>query len=136
MSIIDSALKRRYPNRRTRGNRRCSRRARCIYPRTRNERDHAPQQHRLRITTFTDDESNSKLGALTGDTSPAPMRFFSYEDPEKNTREQIKTVRSHPWIAKDVPVRGFVFDMETRLLSEVQAVPEKTAAQVSEILGA
>jgi carbonic anhydrase len=30
-------------------------------------------------------------------------------------------VRSHPWIAKDVPVRGFVFDMATGLLKEVHA---------------
>ena len=58
------------------------------------------------FTTFTDDELNSKLSASTGDASPAPMRFFSYKDPEENTREQIKKVRSHPWIAKDIPVRG------------------------------
>jgi len=80
------------------------------------------------FTTFTDDELNAKLSASTGDASPAPMRFFSYKDPEQNTREQIKKVRSHPWIAKDVPVRGFVFDMETGLLSEVEAVPHQTAA--------
>jgi carbonic anhydrase len=48
------------------------------------------------FTTFTDDEMNAKLSALTGDASPAPMRFFSYKDPEQNTREQIKKVRSHP----------------------------------------
>jgi carbonic anhydrase len=61
------------------------------------------------FTTFTDDELNSKLSASTGDASPAPMRFFSYKDPEENTLEQIKKVRSHPWIAKDIPVRGFNF---------------------------
>jgi carbonic anhydrase len=43
------------------------------------------------------------------------MRFFSYKDPEQNAREQIELVRSHPWIARDIPVRGFVFDMETGL---------------------
>ena len=64
------------------------------------------------FTTFTDDELNAKLSASTGDASPAPMRFFSYKDPEQNTREQIKKVRSHPWIAKDVPVRGVIFDVE------------------------
>src|ERR1700734_338814 len=42
------------------------------------------------FTTFTDEELNAKLTALTGDASPAPMRFFSYKDPEQNTREQIK----------------------------------------------
>jgi carbonic anhydrase len=71
------------------------------------------------FTTFTDAELNAKLTALTGDRSPAPMRFFSYKDPAQNAREQIETVRAHPWIAKEIPVRGFVFDMETGLLSEV-----------------
>jgi carbonic anhydrase len=73
-----------------------------------------------RFTTFRDEELNAKLSVLTGDASPAPMRFFSYKDPEQNTREQIKKVRSHPWIAKDVPVRGVIFDVDTGRLQEVK----------------
>src|SRR5580700_9922631 len=80
------------------------------------------------FTTFTDAELNAKLTALTGDASPAPMRFFSYKDPEQNTREQIKKVRSHPWIAKEVPVRGFIFDVDTGLIREVHRVPKDVAA--------
>src|SRR6202789_746145 len=80
------------------------------------------------FTTFTDAELNAKLAALTGEASPAPMRFFSYKDPEENTREQMKKVRSHPWIAKEVPVRGFVFDVETGLITEVHRVPHDVAA--------
>jgi len=80
------------------------------------------------FTTFTDDELNARLSASTGDTSPAPMRFFSYSDPEQNTREQIEKVRAHPWIAKDVAVRGFVFDVETGLLREVHRVASLPAA--------
>jgi carbonic anhydrase len=81
------------------------------------------------FTTFTDEELNAKLATSTGDASPAPMRFFSYKDPEQQTREQIEKVRSHPWIAKEIPVRGFVFDMETGLLSEVEAAPERAPAK-------
>ena len=80
------------------------------------------------FTTFTDGDMNAKLTASTGDASPAPMRFFSYKDPEENTREQIKKVRSHPWIAKDVPVRGFIFRRGTGKLSEVKALEEERAA--------
>jgi carbonic anhydrase len=80
------------------------------------------------FTTFADEELNAKLSASTGDASPAPMRFFSFKEPEENTREQIKTVRSHPWIAKDVPVRGLIFDVDTGLLREVQPIAEHTAA--------
>jgi carbonic anhydrase len=71
------------------------------------------------FTTFTDDELNARLSVATGDPSPAPMRFFAFKDPEVNTREQIRRVRAHPWIAKEVPVRGFVLDMDTGLLREV-----------------
>src|SRR3954470_21927888 len=56
------------------------------------------------FTTFTDAELNERLAASTGDASPAPMRFFSYKDPAQHTREQIGKVRSHPWIAKEIPV--------------------------------
>ena len=80
------------------------------------------------FTTFTDSELNAKLSASTGDSSPAPMRFFAYKDPEQNAREQIKKVRSHPWIGKEIPVRGFVFDMKTGLLREVNAEAVETAA--------
>src|SRR4051812_5427657 len=73
------------------------------------------------FTTFTDEELNAKLATSTGDQSPAPMRFFSYKDPEQHTREQMAIVRSHPWIEKEIPVRGFVFDVKNGLLSEIEA---------------
>jgi carbonic anhydrase len=71
------------------------------------------------FTTFTDKELNDKLARETGDATPIPMRLFSFKDPEENTRAQIKKVRSHPWISKDVPVRGFIFDVSTGRLREV-----------------
>ena|SRR5947209_627880 len=80
------------------------------------------------FTTFTDDELNEKLSISTGDASPAPMRFFSFKDPEENTREQINQIRSHPWIAKEIPVRGFIFDVSTGLMREVKPVAQQTAA--------
>jgi carbonic anhydrase len=80
------------------------------------------------FTTFTDAELNAKLVAETDNSLPAPMRFFAYKDPVQNTREQIEKVRSHPWIAQEIPVRGFVFDMETGLLSEVHTVPQQINA--------
>jgi carbonic anhydrase len=80
------------------------------------------------FTTFTDEELNAQLSASTGDASPAPMRFFSYRDPEENTREQIQRVRSHPWIAKNIPVRGFIFDVNTGRLREVKGLEDGRVA--------
>jgi carbonic anhydrase len=37
-------------------------------------------------TTFTDGELNKKLGAETGDSSPAPVRFYAYKDPVQRCR--------------------------------------------------
>src|SRR6202012_4895755 len=62
------------------------------------------------FTTFTDDDLNAKLAKTTGDASPSPMKFFAFKDPEEHTKEQLKKVRSHPWIDKSVPVRGFVLN--------------------------
>jgi carbonic anhydrase len=50
--------------------------------------------------TFSDAKLNANLLKLTGDATPAPMRCFAFKDPEQQTKEQIKMVRSHPWIAK------------------------------------
>jgi carbonic anhydrase len=80
------------------------------------------------FTTFTDAELNARLTAETGVATPAPMRFFAYKDPEQNAREQIRKVRAHPWIAKEIPVRGFVYNMETGLLTEVSALGQESAA--------
>jgi hypothetical protein len=38
---------------------------------------------------------------------------MSLVDAEENTREQIQKARSHPWIAPEIPVRGFVYDVST-----------------------
>jgi carbonic anhydrase len=71
------------------------------------------------MTTFTDAEFEATLRKETGHAVIAPARFFSFTDAEENTREQIQKARSHPWISPDVPVRGFVFDLETGRLHEV-----------------
>ncbi|MDB5575880.1 MAG: carbonic anhydrase [Bradyrhizobium sp.] len=72
------------------------------------------------FTTFTNEELNTKLSATTGDASPAPMDFFAFRDPDAHTREQLALVRAHPWIDEAVPVRGFVLDMDTGLLREIE----------------
>jgi carbonic anhydrase len=72
------------------------------------------------FTTFTDKELNDKIARETGDATPVPMRLFSFKEPEENTRAQIEKVRSHPWIAKDIPVRGFIYDVHTGRLREVK----------------
>jgi carbonic anhydrase len=46
----------------------------------------------------------------------------------QNTREQIKQVRAHSWVEKEISVRGVVFDMDTGLLGEVEAPAQQSAS--------
>ena len=52
------------------------------------------------FTTFTDAELNAKFSKLTGDATPAPMRFFAFKDPEQQTKDQIEMVRFIPGFRK------------------------------------
>ncbi|MGA3147709.1 MAG: carbonic anhydrase [Acidimicrobiales bacterium] len=74
---------------------------------------------------FADDEMEERLRKETGRSPIAPARFYSFTDADENTREQIQKARSHPWISPDVPIRGFVYDIKTGVLSEVLAEAEK-----------
>jgi len=57
-----------------------------------------------------------KMGAIASE----PAHFYAFDDLEANLREQVKKVKSHPWIPKHIPVRGFIYDVKTGALSEVK----------------
>jgi carbonic anhydrase len=68
---------------------------------------------------FTDSDLEDRLVKETGQMAVAPARFYSFTDVEDNTKEQVQKVKSHPWLSNDIPVRGFIFDVQTGRLSEV-----------------
>jgi len=80
------------------------------------------------MMTFTDSGLAQKLEQITGQAPVAPARFYSFSDLEENTREQVQKVKTHPWIAKDIPVRGFVYDVFTGKLREVIGKSGRRAA--------
>jgi carbonic anhydrase len=55
------------------------------------------------------------MGAIASE----PSHFYAFDDLENNVREQVRRVKTHPWIPKHIPVRGFVYDVKTGALSEV-----------------
>src|SRR4051812_7244917 len=71
------------------------------------------------MSKFTGTELVERLRKDTGKAPIAPADFFSFTDVEQNTREQVQKARSHPWIAPEVAVRGFIYDVDTGRLSEV-----------------
>jgi carbonic anhydrase len=73
------------------------------------------------MLTFKDEEVRAKLQKETGTATAAPAAFHAFSNLEENVRQQIQKVKSHPWIPKQIPVRGFVYDVKTGRLKEVSA---------------
>jgi carbonic anhydrase len=73
------------------------------------------------MLTFKDDELRAKLRRESGTAAATPARFHAFGDLEHDVREQIEKLRSHPWIPKHIPVRGFIYDVKTGRLKEVSA---------------
>jgi carbonic anhydrase len=71
------------------------------------------------MQTFTDDELEARLEQQTGTATIVPERFYAFTDAETQVREQVQKVKGHPWIPKDIPVRGFVYDVNTGRLREI-----------------
>lgn len=65
-------------------------------------------------------ELRAKLAEKMGTVAFEPAHFYAFDDLEANVREQVKKVKSHPWIPKSIPVRGFIYDVKTGALKEVE----------------
>lgn len=65
-------------------------------------------------------ELREKLRNKMGAEAAQPSHFYAFNDLEANLREQVQKVKSHPWIPKQIPVRGFIYDVKTGKLSEVK----------------
>lgn len=73
------------------------------------------------MLTFKDEELRSRLEQATGTAAVAPVHFHAFSDLEENVRRQIQKVKSHPWVPRHIPVRGFIYDVKTGRLGEVAA---------------
>jgi carbonic anhydrase len=73
------------------------------------------------MLTFKDEDLASRLRLETGKVPIVPARFLAFTDLEENVREQIRKVRSHPWIPEALAVRGFIYDVDTGRLADVTA---------------
>ncbi|MBV8362907.1 MAG: carbonic anhydrase [Deltaproteobacteria bacterium] len=72
------------------------------------------------MLTFKDEELLSRLENETGVVAHAPSNFYAFADLETNLRRQIAKVRAHPWVSKQIPVRGFIYDVHSGSLTEVR----------------
>ena len=70
------------------------------------------------MLTFKDQDLQNKLKQKYGsDTSY--VKFHSFSNLEENVRKQVVDIKNHPLIPKDIPVTGFIYQVESGLLQKV-----------------
>jgi len=70
------------------------------------------------VLGLDDRELRSRLEVQFG-PARIPQSFLGFPNLENSIREQMRQVRSHPWLRGRVLVRGFVYDVKTGMLREV-----------------
>ena len=71
------------------------------------------------MLTFKDEALRTKLVNSTGKLAVVPARFYAFDNIEQNVGEQVLKLRTHPWIPKQISVRGFVYDVKSGQLKEI-----------------
>ncbi len=72
------------------------------------------------MLTFKDADLLERLEREKGVSVLSPTHFHTFENLDANVRRQIQRVTSHHWVPKEIPVRGFVYDVKTGKLNEVK----------------
>jgi carbonic anhydrase len=67
----------------------------------------------------SEDELRNNIQDKAGTAAVAPAFFYAFQDIDKNVRHQLQKLHTHPWIPKNMIIRGFVYDVSTGLLREV-----------------
>ncbi|MFN0094286.1 MAG: beta-class carbonic anhydrase [Dehalococcoidia bacterium] len=71
------------------------------------------------MMTFTDDDMRQRLRAESGVIADH-LAFLPFRDVEQSVRDDLLVYRASPLVRHDVVVRGFIYDVATGLLREVQ----------------
>jgi len=71
------------------------------------------------LMMISEDEMMKRMQQQSGTAAVSPAHFYTFRDLEDNVREQVQKLHTHPWLPDSIPVRGFVYDVRTGRLTEV-----------------
>src|SRR5215813_3775095 len=71
------------------------------------------------LLSITDDQMRARLTSETGKNA-SHLHFHAFTDLDRTTAEQIKRVREHPFLPKNIQVHGYVYDVKNGTLREEQ----------------
>ena len=67
----------------------------------------------------SEQDLRARIQNRTGTAAVAPAFFYAFQNIEENVRQQLQKLLTHPWIPKSVAVRGFVYDVASGRLREI-----------------
>lgn len=70
------------------------------------------------MLTFTSQELQKRLTEQTG-ADASGIEFLTFTDLEESVLEDVGRIKDSPFIADDIPVSGFVYDVQSGRLKEV-----------------
>ncbi|HEX6535194.1 MAG TPA: carbonic anhydrase [Gemmatimonadaceae bacterium] len=73
------------------------------------------------MLTFRNEELRARLRAALG-VDAEDVDFLPFADVEQSVRDDIAFLRGSPLIPREIPIRGFVYDVRSGSLSEVASV--------------
>ena len=68
----------------------------------------------------TEQDLRNRIQNRAGTAAVAPAFFYAFQNIDENVRFQLQKLRTHPWIPKEIAVRGFVYDVASGLLREIK----------------
>jgi len=72
------------------------------------------------MLTFNDQSLRDQLRKQHGADADA-VAFLSFDDLDQSVRDDLQAYRLSPLVRQDIPVRGFVYDVNTGKLREIAA---------------
>ncbi len=72
------------------------------------------------LLNHTEAEILERVSKSAGTEAISPARFHAFTDLDANVREQMEKLFAHPWLPQEVTIRGFVYDVQTGRLREVE----------------
>lgn len=71
------------------------------------------------MLTFKNEELRAKLKSELG-ADASEIDFLPFSDVAQSVREDVATVRNSPYILKDTPIAGFIYDVKTGRVTPVE----------------
>jgi carbonic anhydrase len=71
------------------------------------------------MATFKDQDLQKRISEKYN-SNASDIKFHSFNDLEENVKDQIKKIRTSPFLSNIISVHGFIYDIKTGKIKEVE----------------